>query len=59
MTETKITSDKSLPRYGRRPLTSNDLIRVNRATVRESTAHRHWPREVILKFLAADVINDK
>lgn len=40
-------------------LTSTDLIRVNRATVRESLAHRHWPQEVIQTFLAADVIRRK
>ena len=37
-------------------LTSTDFILVNRATVRESAAHRLWPREVIEKFLAAEVI---
>lgn len=41
---------------GQTSLTSADLIRVNRATVRESRAHRQWPREVIETFLAADVI---
>ncbi|HEV7798551.1 MAG TPA: hypothetical protein VGO73_10365 [Pyrinomonadaceae bacterium] len=40
----------------RRSLTSTDIIRVNRATVRESTTHRHWPPEVVLSFLEADVI---
>jgi hypothetical protein len=43
----------------RRSLTSTDIIRVNRATVRESTVHRHWPPEVVISFLAADVIKDK
>jgi hypothetical protein len=40
----------------RRSLTSTDIVRVNRATVRESTAHRHWPPDVVVSFLAADVI---
>jgi hypothetical protein len=40
-------------------LTSTDLIRVNRATVRESRAHRHWPQEVVQTFLAAEVIKRK
>lgn len=42
--------------YQRRPVTSTDIIRVNRATVRESDSHRHWPREIVEKFLAAPVI---
>jgi hypothetical protein len=41
-----------------RSLTSTDIIRVNRATVRESTAHRHWPPDVVISFLAADVIKE-
>jgi hypothetical protein len=45
--------------YGRTPLTSTDMTRVNRATVRESGAHRHWPREVVETFLAAEVIRRK
>lgn len=57
---TETTDDNSpQPNYGRSSLTSKDVMRVNRATVRESTAHRHWPSEVVLKFLAADVINKK
>ncbi len=39
-----------------RSLSSIDLTRVNRATVRESSAHRHWPPEVVTSFLAAEVI---
>jgi hypothetical protein len=41
---------------GQTSLTATDLIRLDRATVRESRAHRHWPREVVETFLAADVI---
>jgi hypothetical protein len=41
------------------PLTSIDEVRVDRATIRESHAHRHWPREVVEGFLAADVIRRK
>jgi hypothetical protein len=37
-------------------LSSRDVTRVNRATVRESSDHRHWPPEVVLTFLAAEVI---
>jgi hypothetical protein len=42
--------------HGREALSSVDQIRVDRATVRESNSHRHWPAEVVLKFLAAEVI---
>jgi hypothetical protein len=42
--------------YGRPRLTSTDEIRVDRATIRESKTHRHWPREVVEKFLEAEVI---
>lgn len=45
--------------YGRPPLTSTDEIRVDRATIREGKDHRHWPREVIEKFLEAEVITRK
>jgi len=41
---------------GRQPLSHNDVIRVNRATIRESIEHRHWPPEVVLSFMAVDVI---
>ena len=40
----------------RSSLTSTDVTRVNRATVRESSDHRHWPPEVVVSFLAAEVI---
>jgi hypothetical protein len=40
----------------RRSLTSIEHIRVNRATVREGVVHRHWPADVVLSFLAAEVI---
>ena len=41
---------------GQRPLTATDVINVNRATIREGTAHRPWPPDVVLRFLAAPVI---
>lgn len=41
---------------GKLPLTSTDITRVNRATVRESTDHRHWPPDVVYTFMRADVI---
>jgi len=46
-------------RLRRRPLTLAEVTRVNFATVREGTEHRHWPPEVVLSFLDADVIRRK
>jgi len=46
-------------RLPRRSLSSVEHIRVNRATVREGLVHRPWPTDVVLKFLAADVIKRK
>ena len=43
----------------RRSLTLTEVMRVNFATVREGTEHRHWPAEVVLGFLAAEVIKRK
>jgi hypothetical protein len=40
----------------RRSLTYNDVLHVNRATIRESNSPRHWPPDVVLSFLAAEVI---
>jgi hypothetical protein len=47
------------PGYSKLMVSSTDMVRVNRATVRESTAHRHWPPEVVAQFLQADVIRPK
>jgi hypothetical protein len=45
--------------YHSPPVTLTDMVRVNRATVRESTDHRHWPPEVVAQFLTADIITRK
>ncbi len=50
------TDEPTMAFYGRPRLTSTDEIRVDRATVREGETHRHWPREVVEKFLEAEVI---
>ena len=47
------------PGYRKLMVSSTDMVRVNRATVRESTAHRHWPPEVVAQFLQAEVIRTK
>jgi len=49
------------PRFRLRklPISTTDIVRVNRATVRESTAHRHWPPDVVAQFLTAEVITRK
>ena len=40
-------------------LTTPELLGINRATVRESDAHRHWPTDVVLTFMAAEVVRRK
>lgn len=45
--------------YQKLPISTTDIVRVNRATVRESTAHRHWPPDVVAQFLTAHVITRK
>jgi hypothetical protein len=47
------------PGYRKLLVSSTDMVRVNRATVRESTAPRHWPPEVVAQFLQAEVIRTK
>jgi hypothetical protein len=42
-----------------RSLSLTDIARVNHATVRESSDHRPWPPEVVLTFMAAEVIKGK
>ena len=42
--------------YRHRPISSTEIVRLNRATVRESTDHRRWPPDVVAQFLAAEVI---
>ncbi|MGI8731946.1 MAG: hypothetical protein ACR2LM_01410 [Pyrinomonadaceae bacterium] len=41
-----------------RLLTTEEVIRVNRATVRESSTHRYWPTDVLAALLTADVIKN-
>ena len=40
-----------------RPLTAEERLVVGVATFRESTLHCRWPRDVVEKFLAAEVID--
>jgi hypothetical protein len=40
-------------------LTIRELLGLSRATVRESEAHRTWPPEVVLRFMAAEVVTRK
>jgi hypothetical protein len=42
-----------------RGLTIRELLSINRATVRESDSHRHWPTDVDLTFMAAEVVTRK
>ena len=39
-----------------RGLTTQERTAVSLATVREGLKHRRWPKEIVEKFLAADII---
>jgi hypothetical protein len=39
-----------------RELTIEEFVKVNLATIRESSNHRAWPYDVVAKFTAAEVI---
>src|SRR5687767_2068716 len=43
----------------KRALTLDDMIKVSRSTIREGSDHRHWPPDVVKKFLVAEVIRRK
>ena len=47
------------PTYHRTTLGTREVLGVNRATVREGDTHRTWPADVVLKFLAADVVRGR
>lgn len=38
-----------------RPLTTEDFVQVELATIRESRSHAFWPPEVIARFLDAEL----
>jgi hypothetical protein len=40
-------------------LSSVDVMRVNRATIREGESHCIWPPEILERFRSADVITEK
>ena len=46
------------PQQAMRLLTTEEEIRVNRVTVRESFSHRYWPTDVLAALLTADVIKN-
>lgn len=54
--ESPVIEKQEMPVRGRHSLSSVDVLRVNRATIRESSVPRHWPPDVVLSFLAAEVI---
>lgn len=37
-------------------LTTEEVVQVNLATVRESSRHRYWPTDVVERFLTADLV---
>jgi hypothetical protein len=47
------------PTYRKLMVSSTDIVRLNRATVRESTELRQWPPDVVAQFLQADVIRPR
>jgi hypothetical protein len=47
------------PSYRKLLVSSTDIVRLNRATVRESTALRQWPPDVVAQFLQAEVIRPR
>jgi hypothetical protein len=47
------------PQFKWKILTIREVLGLTRATVRESVEHRTWPPEVILKFMAAEVVTRK
>lgn len=47
------TENQLLPTL--RPITSEEMTEVSLATVRESSTHRRWPKEIVEKFMAAEV----
>ncbi len=60
LSETKPAKKRHRTPGSRQLLVSSiDMVRVNRATVRESNAHRHWPTDVVAQFLQAEVIRTK
>src|SRR5918993_6125969 len=59
LTPSQPIRQRTKPIFGKSPLTSTDVMRVIRATVRESSEHRHWPPDVVLSFMRADVIKRK
>lgn len=42
-----------------RVLTTQEVIQVNRATVREGFTHRFWPTDVLEALLIAEVVKNK
>ena len=45
--------------YRKLTVSSTDIVRLNRATVRESTELRQWPPDVVAQFLQAEVIRPR
>lgn len=38
-----------------KPLTDEDVVKVSVAKMRESYAHRRWPREAVTAFASAEI----
>ena len=38
--------------------TQQEMVILGLATIRESSEHRHWPREIVERFIAAEIITN-
>ena len=54
-----VTGQRKKGQQATRLLTTQEIIQVNRATVREGFTHRFWPTDVLAALLTADVIKNK
>jgi hypothetical protein len=46
---------KTTPRFELRPLSTEELCKIDLVTFREGVNHRRWPKEIIEQFLAVKV----
>ena len=51
-----VPAQRITPQQPIRLLTTEEVIQVNLATVREDFRHRYWPTDVLAALLTADVI---
>ncbi|HKZ79208.1 MAG TPA: hypothetical protein VJ124_12975 [Pyrinomonadaceae bacterium] len=54
-TRTQEEMPRRMPTLDLRTLTEEELFKVNLATIRESDSHCRWPKDVLERFLSAEV----